>query len=90
MVNKDDLQKYFDAGVAFSNLTRAKAEELVSELVQSGEFQTGDARARSTSCSNAAVKVARRSSPRFGARSPVSSTAWGSPTSRTSRHRWPP
>jgi polyhydroxyalkanoate synthesis regulator phasin len=46
MVNKDDLQKYFDAGVAFSNLTRAKAEELVSELVQSGEFQTGDARAK--------------------------------------------
>jgi polyhydroxyalkanoate synthesis regulator phasin len=46
MVNKDDLQKYLDAGVAFTNLTRAKAEELVSELVQSGEFQTGDARAR--------------------------------------------
>jgi polyhydroxyalkanoate synthesis regulator phasin len=46
MVNRDDLQKYLDAGIAFTNLTRAKAEELVSELVQNGEFQTGDARAK--------------------------------------------
>ena len=46
MVNKDDLQRYLDAGVAFTNLTRAKAEELVAELVQSGEFQTSDARAK--------------------------------------------
>ena len=46
MVNKDSFQKYLDAGVAFTNLTRARAEELVAELVQSGEFQSGDARAK--------------------------------------------
>jgi polyhydroxyalkanoate synthesis regulator phasin len=43
---KDSFQKYLDAGIAFTNLTRAKAEELVHELVQNGEFQSGDARAR--------------------------------------------
>ena len=43
---KDGFQKYLDAGVAFTNLTRAKAEELVAELVQSGAFQSGDAKAR--------------------------------------------
>ena len=46
MVNRDDFQRYLDLGVAFTNLTRSKAEELVSELVQNGEFQTGDARAK--------------------------------------------
>jgi len=43
---KDSFQKYLDAGIAFTNLTRAKAEDLVAELVQNGEFQSGDARAR--------------------------------------------
>jgi colicin import membrane protein len=46
MVNKDDFQRYLDVGIAFTNLTRSKAEELVSELVQNGEFQTSDARAK--------------------------------------------
>src|SRR5271156_34220 len=46
MVNRDAFQKYLDAGIAFTNLTRAKAEELVQELVQNGEFQSGDARAK--------------------------------------------
>ena len=46
MVNKDAFQKYFDAGVAFTAMTRARAEELVQELVQSGEFQSSDARAK--------------------------------------------
>ncbi len=46
MVAKDSFQKYLDAGIAFTNLTRAKAEDLVSELVQNGEFQSSDARAR--------------------------------------------
>ena len=46
MVHRDDFQRYLDVGVAFTNLTRSKAEELVSELVQNGEFQTGDARAK--------------------------------------------
>jgi polyhydroxyalkanoate synthesis regulator phasin len=45
MANKDSFQRYLDAGIAFTNLTRARAEELVSELVQSGEFR-GDARAK--------------------------------------------
>jgi polyhydroxyalkanoate synthesis regulator phasin len=43
---KDGFQKYLDAGIAFTNLSRAKAEELVQELVQNGEFQSSDARAR--------------------------------------------
>jgi polyhydroxyalkanoate synthesis regulator phasin len=42
---KDPLQKYLDAGIAFTNLTRARAEKLVSELIQDGEFR-GDARAK--------------------------------------------
>ena len=46
MVDKDAFQRYLDAGIAFTNMTRAKAEELVQELVQSGEFQSGDARAK--------------------------------------------
>ena len=45
-MHRDDFQRYLDVGVAFTNLTRSKAEELVSELVQNGEFQTGDARAK--------------------------------------------
>jgi polyhydroxyalkanoate synthesis regulator phasin len=45
MANKDPFQKYLDAGIAFTNMTRAKAEELVQELVKSGEFQGSDARA---------------------------------------------
>jgi polyhydroxyalkanoate synthesis regulator phasin len=46
MANKDPFQKYLEAGIAFTNVTRARAEELVQELVQSGEFQRGDAKAR--------------------------------------------
>jgi polyhydroxyalkanoate synthesis regulator phasin len=46
MVNKDAFQRYLDAGLAFTTMTRARAEELVQELVQSGEFQSGDARAK--------------------------------------------
>jgi polyhydroxyalkanoate synthesis regulator phasin len=46
MVNRDAFQRYIDAGVAFTNITRSKAEELVQELVQSGEFQSDDARAK--------------------------------------------
>ena len=42
----EGFQKYLDAGIAFTNLTRTKAEELVQELVQNGEFQSADARAR--------------------------------------------
>ncbi len=46
MANNDALQRYIDAGIAFTNMTRRRAEELVSDLVQSGELQGGDARAR--------------------------------------------
>jgi polyhydroxyalkanoate synthesis regulator phasin len=46
MVDKDAFQKYLEAGIAFTNMTRAKAEELVTELVQSGEFQGRDAKAK--------------------------------------------
>jgi polyhydroxyalkanoate synthesis regulator phasin len=46
MVKRDAFQKYLEAGIAFTHITRARAEELVSELVQSGEFQGRDARAK--------------------------------------------
>ena len=46
MASKDDVQKYLDAGIAFTNLTRAKAEELVGDLENSGIFPSGDARAK--------------------------------------------
>ena len=46
MATRDDVQKYLDAGIAFTDLTRTRAEELVGELVNSGVFQSGDARAK--------------------------------------------
>ena len=46
MANNDSLQRYIDAGVAFTNMTRKKAEGLVSELVKNGDLQTDEARAR--------------------------------------------
>jgi polyhydroxyalkanoate synthesis regulator phasin len=47
MADKDSsFQRYLDAGIAFTNLTRARAEEVVAELVQNGEFQGKEARAR--------------------------------------------
>jgi polyhydroxyalkanoate synthesis regulator phasin len=46
MANNDSFQRYIDAGVAFTTMTRKKAEELVSELVKNGDIQTDEARAR--------------------------------------------
>jgi len=46
MATNDSLQKYIDAGIAFTNMTRKKAEELVTELVQNGDLQRGEAKAR--------------------------------------------
>jgi polyhydroxyalkanoate synthesis regulator phasin len=46
MADKDVFQRYLEAGVAFTNMTRARAEELVQELVNSGDFQRADARAK--------------------------------------------
>ena len=44
MPEKDSFQRYLEAGIAFTNLTRSRAEELVNELIQSGEIQGKDAR----------------------------------------------
>jgi polyhydroxyalkanoate synthesis regulator phasin len=46
MATNDSFQRYIDAGIAFTNMTRKKAEELVTELVQSGDLQRGEAKAR--------------------------------------------
>jgi polyhydroxyalkanoate synthesis regulator phasin len=46
MATNDALQRYIDAGIAFTNMTRKKAEELVTELVESGDLQRGEAKAR--------------------------------------------
>ena len=46
MASNDSLQRYIEAGIAFTQMTRKKAEELVTELVQSGDLQRGDAKAR--------------------------------------------
>ena len=44
----DLLKRYLDAGVAFTQLTQQKAEEIVRDLVRAGEVQTGEAQARVT------------------------------------------
>lgn len=46
MAQQDLFKRYLDAGLAFTQLTQAKAEEIVRDLVRSGEVQTGDARKR--------------------------------------------
>jgi polyhydroxyalkanoate synthesis regulator phasin len=46
MATNESLQRYIDAGVAFTNMTRKKAEDLVSELVKNGDLRSGDAKAR--------------------------------------------
>jgi polyhydroxyalkanoate synthesis regulator phasin len=46
MTTNDSLQRYIDAGIAFTNMTRKKAEALVSELVQNGDLQREEAKAR--------------------------------------------
>jgi hypothetical protein len=46
MATNDNLQRYIDAGIAFTNLTRKKAEELVSELVKNGDIHSDEAKAR--------------------------------------------
>src|SRR3954466_13536140 len=39
MPENDLFKRYLDAGMAFTQLTRAKAEELVKEWVKAGEVQ---------------------------------------------------
>ena len=43
---RDGYQRYLDAGVAFTHMTRSRAEELVQELVKSGEVQRKEARTK--------------------------------------------
>jgi heparin binding hemagglutinin HbhA len=44
MAEKDVLKRYIDAGLAFTALTQARAEELVKDLVRIGEVQADQAR----------------------------------------------
>jgi polyhydroxyalkanoate synthesis regulator phasin len=46
MAQSDLLKRYLDAGVAFTQMTQQKAEEVVRDLVRAGEVQTEDARKR--------------------------------------------
>jgi polyhydroxyalkanoate synthesis regulator phasin len=48
MAQTNVLKKYLDAGVAFTNMTQAKAEALVKELVRTGEVQTEQAQSMAT------------------------------------------
>ena len=44
MAQTDALKKYLDAGMAFTQLTRSKAEQVVKELVAAGELQKNQAK----------------------------------------------
>ena len=90
MADKDAFQRYLDAGVAFTNMTRARAEQLVQDLVSSGEFPSGDARAKVDELIERSRKVreALRLPGAARGRSPAPG-AWASPASRTWRVRWP-
>jgi polyhydroxyalkanoate synthesis regulator phasin len=44
MATNDGVRKYVEAGAVLGRVTRARAEELVQELVSAGELQRGDAR----------------------------------------------
>jgi polyhydroxyalkanoate synthesis regulator phasin len=46
MAQTDMLKRYLDAGVAFTQMTQQRAEEIVRELVRAGEVQTGQAQER--------------------------------------------
>jgi polyhydroxyalkanoate synthesis regulator phasin len=46
MANNDPFRRYLDAGAALTQLTRARAEELVQELVKNGEVQRKEAQAK--------------------------------------------
>jgi polyhydroxyalkanoate synthesis regulator phasin len=40
MAQNDGLRRYLEAGLALTQITRARAEELVHELIQAGEVET--------------------------------------------------
>ena len=39
MAQNDMLKRYLDAGIAFTQMTRTRAEDIVKELVSAGEVQ---------------------------------------------------
>jgi polyhydroxyalkanoate synthesis regulator phasin len=43
MAQSDVLKRYLDAGIAFTQLTRQRAEEIVRDLVKAGEVQSDQA-----------------------------------------------
>ncbi|HEX2700181.1 MAG TPA: hypothetical protein VHM89_08275 [Acidimicrobiales bacterium] len=46
MAEADPLRKYVEAGIAFTQLTKAKAESIVRELVKAGDVQREQAQER--------------------------------------------
>ena len=45
MAETNILKRYLDAGMAFTSMTQARAEEIIKELVKTGEIQTENAQA---------------------------------------------
>lgn len=46
MAQNDMLKRYLDAGVAFTDMTRARAKGIIDDLVKSGEIQRDQAQSR--------------------------------------------
>ena len=46
MADNDPFRRYLDAGAALTHLTKARAEELVQELVKNGEIQRKEAQTK--------------------------------------------
>src|SRR3974390_3319271 len=61
MVENEGLRRYVDAGMALTQITRARAEELVRELVKTGEFE----RTRAQEWVEDLVRVSRERSEAF-------------------------
>ena len=52
MADNDPFRRYIDAGAALTQLTMARAEELVQEFMKNGEFQRKEAQAKVEACSS--------------------------------------
>ncbi|MCL4422122.1 MAG: hypothetical protein M1115_02945 [Actinobacteria bacterium] len=66
MASNDFLRRYLEAGMAFSQVTRSRAEEIVRDLVRSGELQRNETQAwvedlveRSKETTDAVVEMVR-------------------------------
>jgi polyhydroxyalkanoate synthesis regulator phasin len=46
MAQNDMLKRYLDAGVAFTKMSRGRAEGIINDLVKAGEVQRGQAQQR--------------------------------------------